>query len=113
IFSLGQGPSSEQVRQLERAGIQVVFIDFFSRPFRNLEPSLEVLGKVVGRTAETGAFLELRRSRMALIADRLKANAPESPAVFLEAHAGLSECCNSPGRGNIGDYIEFLGARNI
>lgn len=114
IFSLGQGPTPEQVRQLERARIQVVFIDFFSQPFENLEPSLALLGRIVGRPAQAEAFLGLRRSRMALISDRLKARAPAPPAVFLEAHAGISdECCNSPGRGNIGEYIAFVGGRNI
>jgi iron complex transport system substrate-binding protein len=36
------------------------------------------------------------------------------PVVFLEAHAGMSsECCNSPGRGNVGEYIELAGGNNI
>ncbi len=114
IFSLGQGPSTEQTRQLERAGIRVVFIDFFSRPFENLEPSLEILGRIIGRTAEAEEFVTFRRARMKVISDRLASNRPASPTVFLEAHAGISEeCCNSPGRGNIGEYISFVGGSNI
>lgn len=113
VFSLGQGPTPEQVRLIERSGIKVVFIDFFTRPFENLEPSLEILGKIVGRSDRADAFLALRRGRMTRIAETLKSN-PGRPTVFLEAHAGISaDCCNSPGRGNIGDYIDFTGGRNI
>ena len=38
----------------------------------------------------------------------------ERPTVLLEAHAGMSrDCCNSPGRGNLGEYIDFVGGHNI
>ncbi len=114
IFTLGMGPSPQELSQLERAGIPVVFLDFFSHPFENLERSLTILGEVTGRKARAQAFIDLRRARMARITDRLRAENPARPDVFLEAHAGMSDdCCNSPGRGNIGDYIEFVGGRNI
>jgi iron complex transport system substrate-binding protein len=115
VFTLGQGPSDEQVGQLERAGISVVFIDFFTHPLSNLEPSLRLLGQITGRDQAARAFLDFRRSRLTRIAERLKRNgAGVAPRVFFEAHAGISpECCNSPGKGNIGDYIDFVGGRNI
>ena len=38
----------------------------------------------------------------------------QKPTVFLEAHAGNGpDCCNSVGAGNIGDYLTFVGGRNI
>jgi len=114
VFTLGMGPSPEQVRSLERAGIPVVFVDFFSQPFENLEPSLRLLGQVTGRQQRAEAFIAFRRARMQRISARLRERAPARPDVFLEAHAGISdECCNSPGRGNIGDYIQFVGGHNI
>lgn len=115
IFSLGQGPTDDQVRQFERAGIAVVFIDFFTRPLQNLEPSLKLLGAVTGRQAAATTFLEFRRTHLNRITDRLKAKGGSTrPQVFLEAHAGMSpECCNSPGKGNIGDYIDLVGGHNI
>ncbi len=115
VFTAGTGPSDEQVRQLERAGVPVVFIDFVGRPFTNLEPSLRILGEITGRQAAAEAFIELRRSRMSLIAERLQSSRTVArPKVFLETHAGMSdECCNSPGKGSIGDYINFVGGHNI
>lgn len=114
IFSLGQGPTPDQVQRIERAGIKVVFIDFFTRPFENLEPSLEILGRVVGQAGRANAFIEFRQSRMTRIAETLRTSSGTAPTVFFEAHAGISaDCCNSPGRGNIGDYITFAGGRNI
>jgi iron complex transport system substrate-binding protein len=114
VFSLNQGPSDEQVRQFAAAGIPVVFIDFFTRPFENLEPSLRVLGRLTGRDARAEAFIAFRREHMERIKSRLAASSPPVPRVFLEAHAGISEeCCNSPGKGNIGDYVTFVGGHNI
>ena len=113
VFTLGLGPSDEQVRQLGSAGIPVVFIDFFSHPFDNLEPSLRLLGALTGRERQADAFIAFRRQRMDVIKSRLAARKPAVPRVFLEAHAGLSECCNSPGKGNVGDYVEFVGGHNI
>jgi iron complex transport system substrate-binding protein len=113
IFSLGQGPTDPQIRQLEAAGIAVVFIDFFTQPFEHLERSLTILGQIAGRDAQARNFLDWRRARMSRIAAAVKAQAGPAPKVFLEAHAGLTACCNSPGKGNIGDYISFVGGHNI
>ncbi len=115
LFTLGLGPSDEQIWQFERAGIPVVFIDFFAHPLQNLEPSLRLLGAITGRQAQAERFLEFRRSHLDLITSRLRAAGGASrPAVFLEAHAGISpDCCNSPGKGNIGDYIALVGGDNI
>lgn len=113
IFSLGQGPTDAQIAQLDAAKIAVVFIDFFNQPFEHLERSLTILGQVTGREAQATAFLDWRRARMSRITDALKARPGATPKVFLEAHAGLTACCNSPGKGNIGDYIAFTGGHNI
>lgn len=114
VYTVGMGPNPQQVAQLERAGIPVVFIDFFSQPLERLEPSLRLLGAVIGRNDEARAFIELRRERLEVIRARLAQASPTRPKVFLEAHAGMSsECCNSPGKGNIGDYIQLVGGHNI
>lgn len=114
VFTLGRGPSDAQLARFAAAGIPVVFIDFFSQPFDHLEPSLALLGRITGRDAAAQAFLEWRGRRMARIADALAApGGRRPPKVFFEAHAGMSACCNSPGKGNIGTYIAFVGGHNI
>ncbi|MGV6872497.1 ABC transporter substrate-binding protein [Pseudochelatococcus sp. B33] len=114
IFRAGMGPTPEQVRQIEAAGIQVVFIDFFSQPLENLAPSLAILGQLVGAQQRARAFIDFRAEHLARITDRVKSTPDLArPRVFLEVHAGLTECCNAPGRGNIGNYVELAGGHNI
>jgi iron complex transport system substrate-binding protein len=115
LFTLGLGPSADEVKHLESAGVPVIFIDFFSQPFENLEPSLRILGTLTGRSSQAAAFIEFRKAHLDRISSALKkVNGLNRPKVFLEAHAGMSEdCCNSPGKGNVGDYIDFVGGHNI
>ncbi len=114
IFRAGLGPTPEQVRQIEAAGIAVVFIDFFSQPLENLAPSLAILGKLVGAEERAQTFIDFRAARLKRITDRIEAARDlVRPRVFLEVHAGLTECCNAPGRGNIGNYITLVGGHNI
>lgn len=115
VISLGSGPTDAQVAQLQSAGIPVVFIDFFTNPFKNQEQSLRLLGQLTGGEAKAKEFIAFREQRLQTIAKRV-AGMPsdERPTVLLEAHAGMSgDCCNSLGKGNIGDYIDFVGGHNI
>lgn len=114
IFSLQSQPGADDIARLEAAGVPVAIIDFFDQPLENLEPSLRLLGDVTGRRAEADAFLAFRRAHMDAIAARVAAASGPRPRVFLEPHAARTdECCASPGRGNIGNYIEFAGGENI
>lgn len=117
VFSLGRGPTTAQMALMERVGIPVVFIDFFMHPLENQARSLRILGQLTGAEAQAQAqaYIEFRQQHLQHIAERI-ATLPEDewPTVFLEAHAGISEdCCFSPGNGNIGEYIEFVGGHNI
>jgi iron complex transport system substrate-binding protein len=115
IVSLGSGPTDAQVAQLENAGTAVAFIDFFAKPFDNQARSLSLLGTLIGREEQAAAYNSFRQGKLDLIAERV-ASIPEDqrPTVFLEAHAGNGpDCCNSVGPGNVGDYIAFVGGRNI
>ena len=115
LLSLESGITDAQRQQLEAAGITVVIVDFFVQPFENLERSLRLLGQLTGREEQAEEFIAFRAEHMSEIAERVAALPQDDrPTVFLEAHAGLNpDCCNSPGRGNIGDYLAFVGGRNI
>lgn len=115
LLSLESGVTDAQIAQLEAAGIRVVVVDFFVKPFENLEPSLRLLGVITGRQQQAEDFIAFRAEHMRRIADGVAAlPAGDRPTVFLEAHAGISaDCCNSPGSGNIGDYLNFVGGHNI
>ncbi|WP_121118059.1 ABC transporter substrate-binding protein [Croceibacterium ferulae] len=115
LLSLESNVTDTQVAQLEAAGITVAFVDFFVQPLKNLERSLLLLGEVTGRQRQAQEFVQFRRERMDRIAKAVATlPAADRPTVFLEAHAGMGgDCCNSPGRGNIGDYLSFVGGHNI
>ncbi len=115
VVSVGSGPTDAQIAQLQAAGIPVVFIDFFDNPFKNQEPSLRILGQLTGGAAKADAYIAFSRQHRDRIAQRVaKLTAKDRPTVFLEAHAGISkDCCNSPGKGNMGEYIDFVGGHNI
>ncbi len=115
LLSLESGVTEAQIAQVEAAGIPVVIVDFFVKPFENLEKSLRILGQLTGRQEQAENFIAFRAERMKQIADRVAAlPADDRPTVFLEAHAGINaDCCNSPGKGNIGDYINFVGGHNV
>lgn len=114
VFSLGRGPTDAQVAQLERAGVVSVFVDFFLDPLAHVDRSLEILGAVVGEAERAAEVVAFRSGRRAAIEAALRTVDARPPDVFLEPHAGMSsECCNSPGKGNVGVYIDFAGGHNI
>ncbi|WP_347304251.1 ABC transporter substrate-binding protein [Croceibacterium sp. TMG7-5b_MA50] len=115
LLSLESGVTDAQIAQLEGAGITVAVVDFFVQPLQNLERSLRLLGEVTGRQQQADAFIAFRKQHMDRIATAVATlPATDRPTVFLEAHAGMGgDCCNSPGRGNIGDYLAFVGGHNI
>lgn len=114
VFSLGRGPSDDQLVQLEQAGVVPIFVDFYMDPLQNVDRSIEILGRVAGATERAAALVTLRTERRERIRRVLETADRISPPVFLEAHAGMSpECCNSPGKGNVGVYIDYVGGHNI
>lgn len=114
VFSLGRGPSDEQIAQLEQAGVTVVFVDFYMDPLENVDRSIDILGRVVGEGSRAEALVRFRSERRERIRRELETADRPAPDVFLETHAGMSpECCNSPGKGNVGVYIDYVGGHNI
>lgn len=115
VFSLGAAPSDEERARLEAAGIPVAVVDFFVKPLDNMEASLRLLGKAVGREAQAEAFIAFRRAHFDVVLGRVAGLPAENkPRLFFESHAAMTaDCCNSPGRGNIGEVIAAVGATNI
>lgn len=114
VFSLGRGPTDAQVAQLERAGVTAVFVDFFLDPLAHVDRSLEILGAVVGAPERAAEVVAFRQEHRRVIEEALRGEALARPDVFLEPHAGMTaDCCNSPGKGNVGVYIELAGGHNI
>ena len=105
VYTLGMGPNPQQVAQLERAGIPVVFIDFFSQPLERLEPSLTLLGAVTGRSNEARALREerIRRRPVAhepVLARHCRTGLPPGPfnvAICRTRFSAADSGCPPPG----------------
>lgn len=116
VLGLGVVPTagnSDIVRQLDAAGIPVVFTDFFVDPFVHALPSMRILGQVTGRTGQAEAYIAFYQAHMDHIAARLAKRSGAQPKILVEAHAGMAGCCFSPGHGSIGRYIAFAGGHSI
>jgi iron complex transport system substrate-binding protein len=107
------GRGNDVTRQLEAAGIPVVFTDFFVNPFDNTLPSMRILGRVTGRDREAEDYIAFYEAHMKRIADRLAVVTTPRPSLLFETHAGVTECCHAPGAGNIGRFITFAGGDSI
>lgn len=107
------GRDNDVTRQLEAAGIPVVFTDFFVNPFDNTLPSMRILGRVTGRDQQAEDYVAFYEMHMKRIADRLAAVKTPRPSVLFETHASVTECCHAPGAGNIGRFIAFAGGDSI
>lgn len=105
-----RGPG-DLVERLEAAGIPVVVVDFYLKPFRDTVPSLRILGRLLGREQAAEDFIRFYEARRQRITERL--GSVERPSVFIHAHAGGGECCMSPGKGTFDDYVTAAGGRNV
>lgn len=113
----GPTPDSEAVRQLEAAGVPVVFVDFSNHPLRHTVPSLRVMGEVLQRQPQAEAYIAFYETQMRRVTQRIATASAKSdfrrPTVFIDMLAGLRDCCGSPGRGNFGEMVELAGGDNI
>lgn len=102
------------LRQFENANVPVIVVDFFVDPLTNTVPSIRALGQAVGQAERTEAFIQLYESHMTEVQHRLAHLEGEAlPPVFVHAHAGSTDCCNSPGVGTFNDMIRYAGGHNI
>lgn len=117
VLSRSQVPvnqAQELIHQLDAAGIPVVFIDFAADPLNDTVPSLRALGTLLGREEQANRYIEFYEARRQNILHRVdQQGGSSSPTVMIEAHAGMGECCNSPGQGSFDHFVTRLGADNI
>jgi iron complex transport system substrate-binding protein len=116
VLSVFSKVSVQQLQQLDAAGIPVIYVDFLIDPLTNTDRSLTLLGAAIGRSEAAATVIDFRRRHREAIEAKLAGLDParKKPSVFLETHASAVEaCCNSPGTGNLGLYIDLVGGHNI
>lgn len=105
---------AQYVQKLGKLGIPVVYVDFRHMPDKNTEPSVRILGKLIGQEARAQRFIDFRRQEIARVTDVLQGRKIVRPKVFIERIAGLTEeCCFSFGKDNFGRYVDIAGGDNI
>jgi len=99
---------------LDKAGIPIIYVDFREKAMENTEPSLRIIGQLMGKQDVAEAFIRFRREAIKLVTERLEQEKPKKPVVFIERSAGFSEeCCMSFGNENFGEMVEMAGGINI
>lgn len=118
IFSLSShspGKESELFKQLEKAGVPVIFIDFRAEPLKNTLRSVKVLGEVLEREEKANAYIDFYQKELSRVTDAVKTIPDDQKtSVFIELKAGSkSDCCTTAANGNMGDFIDLAGGNNI
>ena len=99
--------------QLEKAGVPVAYVDFFTSPEANTIPSLRILGTLTGSEAKTEEFIEFYEARLAALRKALDDPDLKRPTAFIQVHAGGGRCCSTAGGGVFNDFIEAAGGLNL
>lgn len=113
VFGLGRPTAPLALERLTAAGVPVVIVDFFLDPVANTEPSMRLLGRLLGREKEAEAFIALYKSRIDTVIQRLAKAAPRRPTVFLHAFAARQDCCWTAGPGTGDGLIRLAGGHSI
>jgi iron complex transport system substrate-binding protein len=116
VFGLADhGPGAkhaELLRQLDAAGVAVVFIDLREDPLRNTVPSITLLGRVLGADAPAQRYARFYRERVQAVREGA-ADATHRPRVFVQVHPGRFECCWGMAEGMLGPFVGVAGGINI
>lgn len=118
IFGLGgHGPGRQSglVKELEKAGVPVVFIDFRAQPVQHTLASMRILGQAIHREAAAEAYARFYEEHLQRVRSRVQA-IPDAqrPRVFAELLAGVWDgCCHTVGQGNMGEFITAAGGVNV
>lgn len=102
------------IEKLGKVGIPLVYVDFREKPMENTEPSMRLMGKLMGKEAVAEDFIKFRSDRIKRVTDVLEMKKPKQPVVFMERAGGYSEdCCMSFGNENYGRMVEIAGGINM
>ncbi len=105
---------AKYIEKLAELKIPVLYIDFRHYPLKNTEPTIRLLGKIMGRAARAEEIVEFRHQAMARVTDVIARTKLERPRVFIERIGGYADdCCLSFGAENFGKYVELAGGHNI
>ncbi len=102
------------IEKLGKVGIPLVYVDFREKPMENTEPSMRLMGKLMGKETVAEDFIKFRSDSIQRVTDVLEKENPKKPVVFVERAGGYSDdCCMSFGNENFGKMVEIAGGINM
>ncbi len=102
------------IEKLGKVGIPLVYVDFREKPMENTEPSMRIMGTLMGKEQVAEDFITFRADAIRQVTDVLEKNKPAKPVVFVERAGGYSDdCCMSFGNENFGKMVELAGGTNM
>jgi len=102
------------IEKLAKVGIPLVYVDFREKPMENTEPSMRVMGTLMGKEKLAEDFIAFRADAIRKVTDVLEKSNPAKPVVFMERAGGYSDdCCMSFGNENFGKMVELAGGTNM
>ncbi|TKT76145.1 ABC transporter substrate-binding protein [Aquamicrobium sp. LC103] len=105
---------SGYIEKLAKVGIPLVYVDFREKPMENTEPSMRIMGKLMGKEGVAEEFIKFRADAIKRVTDVLEKENPKKPLVFVERAGGYSDdCCMSFGNENFGKMAEIAGGINM
>ncbi len=118
IFGLGgHGPGRQSglVKELEKAGVPVVFIDFRAQPVQHTPASMRILGRAIHREEAAEAYARFYEEHLHRVRSRVQSiPSAQRPRVFAELLAGVWDgCCHTVGQGNMAEFIDAAGGVNV
>ncbi|WP_442864962.1 ABC transporter substrate-binding protein [Agrobacterium sp. SOY23] len=105
---------AQYVEKLASLDIPVLYVDFRHSPLKNTDPTIRILGKIMGREERAEEVISFRKEAMERVESVLDRVKPVRSKVFIERIGGYSEdCCLTFGAENFGKYVELAGGDNI
>ncbi|MDK1493644.1 ABC transporter substrate-binding protein [Sinorhizobium sp. 7-81] len=102
------------IEKLGKVGIPLVYVDFREKPMENTEPSMRIMGKLLGKEDKAEEFIKFRADNIAKVTGVLANADAKKPLVFVERAGGYSDdCCMSFGNENFGKMVELAGGVNM
>ncbi|HKV00181.1 MAG TPA: ABC transporter substrate-binding protein [Vineibacter sp.] len=102
------------IEKLAALDIPTIYVDFRHDPVANTEPTIRLLGTLLGRQDRAEEIIAFRNEQLRRVSDVIAARAPQRPRVFIERMGGFTDdCCLSFGDGNFGRFVDMAGGSNI
>ncbi|GAB5507991.1 MAG: hypothetical protein Rhirs2KO_31540 [Rhizobiaceae bacterium] len=80
---------AKYIEKLAKLDIPVLYVDFRHHPLENTEPTIRLLGEIMGRQQRAEEIIGFRRQAMARVTDVIAENRPSAPPCLSNVSAAI------------------------